>query len=444
MRLTEDRFRDLVMEMIDENPFAIRAALKILDVDFTDEVPTLAVTLEERPRLLVNLAFLAENCWRDAHVKACIAHEFLHVLLNHTEQYRNMSEAENLALDAVINAIIHRSLGEEYSQFFLIYYRTQTGVGRLLRRRTKKDESDLRAQRAGQKIARISEFDQVWEPLYEGRLVADDILELAKDLPSIGLEAGRLLIGGHGHDGTLPQALAEALDEAMKEMDGGGIWRSPKDRGVGAGAYRTQIEPKNHALERWRATTLEVLKKCLVPDRTAALTEQVEADYRLPVLSTRDRRAFLQALWSPLIPEARWESTRERPLGRAFVYLDVSGSMDGEMPEIVALFGLLRKAIQMPFWAFSDAVHPATIEDGRLVTRTTGGTSMNCVLRHLAKARPPAAVVITDGYIERVDRALLEGVQGIRLHAVVTRDGNCSELAAAGIPYAQLEDMPHG
>ena len=38
------------------NPFAIRAALRILKVEYTTEIPTLAVTCEEQPRMLVNLA----------------------------------------------------------------------------------------------------------------------------------------------------------------------------------------------------------------------------------------------------------------------------------------------------------------------------------------------------------------------------------------------------
>ncbi|MBK7792707.1 MAG: hypothetical protein IPJ62_09420 [Betaproteobacteria bacterium] len=45
------RFRAILAELIDENPFAIRAVLRILSVEFTTAVPTLAVTCEEHPRL---------------------------------------------------------------------------------------------------------------------------------------------------------------------------------------------------------------------------------------------------------------------------------------------------------------------------------------------------------------------------------------------------------
>ena len=73
--MNAERFRRLLEELIDENPFAIRAALKILDVCFTESVPTLAVTCEERPRLLVNLEFVCKHCRSDAQVKAVICHE---------------------------------------------------------------------------------------------------------------------------------------------------------------------------------------------------------------------------------------------------------------------------------------------------------------------------------------------------------------------------------
>jgi predicted metal-dependent peptidase len=44
------------------------------------------------------------------------------------------------------------------------------------------------------------------------------------------------------------------------------------------------------------------------------------------------------------------------------------------------------------------------IERGALKAQTTGGTSMACVLAHLARTKPEAAVVVTDGYIERSTR----------------------------------------
>src|SRR6185295_12997906 len=124
--------------------------------------------------------------------------------------------------------------------------------------------------------------------------------------------------------------------------------------------------------------------------------------------------------------------------GTTQVYLDVSGSMHAEMPLVIALLARLSNWIQRPFWAFSDVVAPAVIEGGLLKAQTTGGTSMACVLEHVAKTRPAAAVVLTDGYIERLDATTVrKALRNTRLTALVTRDGSAAELRRVRIPYRQ-------
>ena len=134
--MTRDEFLHIYRELIIDNPLACRAVLKLLDVEFTDAVETLAVTCEDRPRLKVNLAFLSKHCRGDVEVQAVIMHEFLHVLLRHTQQRTPVTLQENLATDAVINAIIHRTMGEAASGFMSRYYAEVTGAYRLLRRPT--------------------------------------------------------------------------------------------------------------------------------------------------------------------------------------------------------------------------------------------------------------------------------------------------------------------
>jgi hypothetical protein len=124
------------------------------------------------------------------------------------------------------------------------------------------------------------------------------------------------------------------------------------------------------------------------------------------------------------------------------VYLDVSGSMNAEMPLIIGLLARLGRFIHKPLWAFSNVVAKAEIVNGRLLADTTGGTSMACVLEHITETRPAAAVVVTDGYIETLSPGLLAGVRGTRLHAIVTRDGSPAMLHQAGISYSQLSRLP--
>jgi hypothetical protein len=269
----------LLHELIEENPFAIRAVLKILSVEFTTTVPTLAVTNEPRPRLLINLEFMSRECRTDEHVKALLCHEFLHVLLRHTSVTGPLTPARHLALDAVINAIIHRQLGEKYSSLMSNYYSDLQGISQLLRPMTSIELRRLNARPAEP----LPAWWQAWQGLYAGRVVADDIEQLAVDLSRVDMGAAATLgdreaahrpdivatlvgqlLGNHddADDAPLVDALERALARARREMNGGGIWR---DAGPGGHPYELLVSPKQAALVVWKAKTLAVLRRHLVP-----------------------------------------------------------------------------------------------------------------------------------------------------------------------------------
>ena len=454
--MNEKRFNLLLQEMIEENPFAIRAVLRILEVQFTDSIPTLAVTKTSRPRLLVNMSFLKKHCHTEKQVKAVVMHEFLHVLLLHTEEKKQLTPARHLALDAIINAIIHRQYGPDYSSMMSSYYAREKGIKKLLRPMNKQEQrwySDATVS-----WGQFPQWAHTWGALYKGLMIADDIESLAEEVVTpkasdqdrgpFKLKQGGLgdlgkLLGDHEDiDATLPDELQDALQGAMKEMNGSGIWRSPKSHGIGANPYEALFTEQNEPMLRWRKKTIAVLKRHLQPDGKTGVRNTVPADYHLPVLSPGDRRAFVKSLWAPFLPEAVWHANRTSFEGRAQIYLDVSGSMDAEMPLLIALFGRLSHYIKRPFWAFSDVVSPAMITNGQLRTDTSGGTSMACVLEHIAATRPSSAVVVTDGYIEEVDVKLLARTTATKIHAIVTRDGNPAALKRIGMPYTQLDEVP--
>ena len=455
LRMTPKLFDALLQELIDENPFAIRAALRILRVEFTEEIATLAVTCETQPRLLVNLSFLIANAHTETQVKAVIIHEFLHVLLRHTEGRQPLTPARHLAFDAVINAIIHRQYGEAYSSMMGKYYYGSRGLQKLLR-----PMNQIELEWFNDNSSLAPPWARAWEALYAGRLIADDIENLAETLADFvltgqsgkgggpfTLEKGSLdisdLLGNHADLGQEAEGeLAKALDSALKQMNGHGIWRSPHDRGIGGPLADTLFAADNTPMRRWEAKTLVVIKKFITPDRQSRARNEEFWTYRVPILSPADRRAFLRAQWSPFLPESSWEGQRLKQSGTAQVYLDVSGSMNHAMPLIIGLLNRLGRHIRRPFWAFSNEVAPAVIEHGNLKTATTGGTSMACVLEHVAKTRPDAAIIITDGYIEALDRRLVVKAAGTRLHVLVTRDGNPNLINRAGLPYTQLDGVP--
>lgn len=439
MPINEKLFNRILLEMIEENPLACRALFRIAEIEFTDRVPTLAVTLTgKRPSLLVNLDFLSKYCRSEIHVKAVVIHEFLHVLLNHTERFKKMTIELNIALDAVINAIIHRTLGPAYSEMMSEFYAEARGCFKLLRPMTEEEKREVYRQ---PKHSLLS----VWKQLYDGKLVADDILEIAtlfkKDISESGL-SGTVFIGDHSPDrddsSNISEETREALETTMKSMSGGGIWRNPRDRGIGYSVKVEGLDVKSAEAQRWEREAIAALRKYVTPDPKSRNNE-IETDaFQIPILNSSDRRGFLKSIWSPFIPEILWQFEKKKPVGTVQIYLDVSGSMNQEMDALVGLLWRVRKWVRLPFWAFSDIVGPATIKNGKLETSTTGGTSMNAVLEHVAKTKPEKAVIITDGFIEACNRKLLGAVKDQKLHAIISRNGSTNEIIKAGIPFTQL------
>lgn len=448
--MKSDHFLALYRELIDENPFAVRAILRILEVTFTDSIPTLAVSCEAQPRFLVNPDFVATHCKTESHVKAVIVHEFLHVLLRHTESSGPLTRARHIAFDAVINAIICRAQGEDWASFFRTYYAEAQGLTKLLRPPNAAEQKDL------WRSSNALPIDRAWKGLYAGTLVADDIAELAEEVArSQAQEAGATgqtgetnahgdLIGNHEElGGHLPQVIAGALEQAMREMNGAGIWRGQRACLGNSQALADLEKAANDPVRQWEKSTLDILRRHVLPDPKAKRSASETRSIQLPVLSSGDRRPFVRSLWDPILPQSRWDSVALQKGATAQVYLDVSGSMNSEMPALIALLARLAGHIRKPFWAFSDEVVPARIQAGRLVTSTTGGTSMACVLRHVIETRPRAAVVVTDGFIEGLDPSLVAAARSAaRLHAIIARHGSPAALRAAGIPYTQLQRYP--
>ncbi|MBK7931996.1 MAG: hypothetical protein IPK01_00590 [Acidobacteria bacterium] len=303
MQITERHFNSILLELIDENPIASRGILRVSEVEFTKEVPTLGITLTGKPKLCVNLDFIKEHCGTEAHVKAVVIHEFLHVLLNHTERFKRMTPALNLALDAVINAIIHRSLGAAYSDMMGSYYAKAEGPLRLLRPMAEGEDRGL-----GQDPPEIR-FFSVWRSLYAGKLVVDDLFDIAGRLGDPGdyeYELGDgTFLGNHSEAPDDAEEITVEVEAALREtltsMNGGGIWRNPRDHGVGMNYAKTESTAKGDSpMKIWEREAIQALTECVTPDRDST-SEHKPVPMTLPVLNEGDKRGFLRAMWSPFL-----------------------------------------------------------------------------------------------------------------------------------------------
>ena len=286
-------------------------------------------------------------------------------------------------------------------------------------------------------------FFEAWQALYDGKIVAEDVYDLYRQFRSHQIEEllrkGWKLIGGHDGDGVtiddLEPDIARRIQGALESLDGTGIFRDPK-------RWHTISRPKGEATRpnrnRWLREVRQLLRRLVVPDPRSRAVREEATTFVLPVLTATDRRGYLRSLWNPILPGNNWLGAVRKPVGSVQIYLDVSGSMDTELRALVKLLTELISHIKMPFWAFSTEVEPATIRRGQLQTRSTGGTSLNCVIKHIAATRPQKALIITDGFVEKVDPVLLGLIADQQIEALVPASGTPSVLEGNGIRVTQL------
>jgi hypothetical protein len=445
MQIDEDYFRSILRETIDENPLASRAVLSLCGVEFTDEVKTLSVSLGKPSALRVNLEFLRTHCQTEKHVKAVLIHEFLHILLGHTVKFKKMTPALNVALDAIINAIIHRKLGQEYSSLMANYYAEAQGLLRLLRPITTEEIHQYNYSE-WHKLP-TDPLLRLHDEVYSGKALADDVFSIAqsfakKEVESL-LAGGLVLLGDHDRDpseiGELDEAGQRRFKQSLVALDANGIFRNEN----GLKPQRLSPHPRQLKIPAtWRRDTLPVLQRLIVPDPSSRLRVPETRTHLAPVLNTSDRRGAIKALWSPLIPEIAWDAAHPHPAGSVQIYLDVSGSMNRFLDALVALLAEFSSHIRKPLWAFSTEVHPARILRGKLETKTTGGTAMDCVYRHIRQTRPAKALIITDGFVEE-SSAAANPHELCRIEAIIPHDGHDATLLKHHkIPTTRLTKLP--
>ena len=426
MEWTEKQIHYIIQDMIEENPMACSALLTISAVEFTDKVSTMAVTLSEHPVLKINMDFCRKFLLTENDIKAVLLHEFLHVLLLHTEKYKVSDPLLNIALDAIINAIIFRYKGMDYANLFTRLYKWKE-MSFLLRPKRKNCNPVQ------------SEWLKIHEQIYKGEYCADDLYELLvylKDNIS-GMDDTIILLGDHTGR-KISEGIKEILDGIMKKMDGTLVWNKPGSYGRDD---KLKIEEQNilkYKQKRWERSALKLLKKCLLPDEREK-KQTVSGDVILPVLSIYDRRMMARFRFTGIIPLSK--NRMEMPVASqlATVYLDVSGSMSNEIDSLISLLYYFRPYIKMPLLVFSNEVFKARFKNGKLKYHTTGGTSISPVFDHMRKNRISKCMIVTDGYVEDITDSVLLNLKKENIRVLVSADGNPEQFAKNSIPYQQLE-----
>jgi hypothetical protein len=441
MNWTEPIVTSVIKDLAEENPLACKALFRIAEVSYTSHVPTLAVSITARPVLYINLEFLNQHVTSEDDLKAVLIHEFLHVMLRHTEKYEFNTPLLNIALDAIINSIIHRLFGTRYSDFFKRLYR-EKGIEKLLRPAAN-EEDPLETHETEDEKHSPTYFH--WKTIryyiYEGKYSAEDLFELLNEIHKIGdAHQVQIFTGNHGHiTGPLSPENEALLKEIVRWIKADGIWKNPALRGVGSALTIHANKNGQGAVNAWNNDTRRLLKKCLIPDPRQK--QQSTDDITLPFISAGDRKAVASMLFNPFIPFSKVTISTKAPAERVNIYLDVSGSMDDELQNLTHLLNHFRQYIRLPLWAFSCSVEKAQIKNGVLKTSTSSGTRISCVLEHIRKNGFKRSLIITDGFTEEITDAMLAGIDRSGLHVLISADGSTEKFDSQQITTFQLKPL---
>ena len=454
---------------------AFAKLMSLLSVEESRDIPTACVTTGSRSRLLLNPDFVAEHCRSDDHLAMLVLHELYHVLLGHTRLYRRVTPAQNWAFDCLINAQLCRLFPHpRHTSFFARFVANATGPALLLGPPPGDSDNESHNDRYGEG-ARALRLRDAHQRLYaDDSVTTEELFELLERIEIAEDElAGLPLLGGHGrqrdpggpdgHGGPDDEdsaADAALHPEVLREVrDIVARWpmvaqRSGRDQG--ASLHEQRVSPA----ERNRQAAA-VLRRALAWAANAGGAPggwrrgELETPALLPFDRGGDRRGAVQRLLGaePLLWAGETRAPRRAPTDRVRVYLDVSGSMEGEIAPLYAALAGSLALVEPLVHGFSTEIAPITHAQLRAGLRlTTGGTDLEAVTAHLlgqgaqqrAGARPPRrTLVVTDGWVGAIPEAHRRELarRRIRIAAVITHQGDDSFAREIGAPLFRLPPL---
>lgn len=418
-----EQLQSRILRVVPAGTIYMEMLQKIHSMEWSTQTDTCSVSCDVQPRMRFNREFMDEHCGKDCHLLMVILHELHHVLYGHHLLFPESGMAHNIAFDAVINASLSKDFPlPAQDNFFFRYYGGGLFPEILLYPPADWDNPEpdcfFREVEAACLSEQLGDMPAtrvilLRDKLYnrEDTVSYRDVLDL---LLSIAFQKHPVLIGSHGQIST----------------------------GAGSGSILRGMDMEEKKL---RGKFLQELRKVLI---RAGVYRANPANYRFPALvederqlqsvlpDRRDRTITAKELLLGMTPLLYNTTSPARvpdhaPVRAAHVYLDVSGSMKDDLPWICGALFPLEKAGACRLFCFSTEVVPwSGKRNGLNELKTTGGTDINCVLKHLADMKPgrqpDKVVLITDGQFQPPLRSLMEQISKCRvvIHAAITHSGS--------------------
>ena len=468
-----ERLKKHIVKAVPPGTMYLEALMKISGYEWSREIESAGITCAAAPTFMLNPEFLDRYCIFDTDLRMLILHELHHILYGHHVLCGDMNPAKNVAFDAVVNARLCRTWKDPvHADFFRNTYREggfpeyllcpppdwPVETGEHERKQECLQLLKTMEMKSATKVVRLRR--RLYEP---GSDVSyEEVLELLQEL---GLAKTPLLLGNHTlrpaekterNAVTYPflqdtaRAVHVLLNEAERENNDG---KGAGGNGELFNVHVAMANPRRPFLNALRKVLLQAVvyrqhasARCV---RRPAPTER-ETLSVIPDWGDRTLPARIVLLDTPPLLYRSAAADRKptwTSVGEAHVYLDVSGSMAEDLPWIAGALRPLEKNGYCRIFTFSTKVIP--LPKGRISkgsVRSTGGTSLACVLEHLvalpADRRPKQAVVLTDGFFRLPSprNPLMKAFKetGVALHGAITQSGSKEPLSDIAASITQL------
>lgn len=441
-----DRVVAGILRLAGARTLALDTVPRLTSIAWSEEVATACVECLDRPRLLLNAAFVERWCPTPERLAFLVLHELAHVAAGHARLYPHPTVVHNIALDAVINrdvleavmaahgdvrafaALVEAAYAPHESPWFLLRpppgwpnapdWSVSCGAPEVLR------SIHRRLYEPDWKRLSTSCTVQYGEIVHALRAAhppgaADDGGDVTGDAGGAGDAGDTGDPGTRGHgDGTTPaidETTTSDRDAALLGALLGGHGVTPREvtaisggrdqaagtlladalhdlqgRLAGPGGDATPRPIRDAARDLALQHALHRLLRRTFVDGGARRTMSHQPRPARSVDRRHDRRAATREAVARLLGAPRpllFRSRRRHPVAEprdVLLYLDVSGSMADVLPALVTVLAGLHRTLHPLLYGWSTAVFPITAHDlARRTLRSTGGTNIEPVVPHL-------------------------------------------------------------
>ncbi len=369
--------------------------LSLMDIKYSSDIPSACVTCRTRPTLLLNKEFINTYCKTDEHLFMLVMHELYHIILGHTKLFKRHASIDNIAFDAIINAILCRTYDDpEYVSFFELINRSDAFPGCILRPISKDTPSKFHNLLNSLYSSNKGTYYEVYETIIDELKNSNDFYDF-------------ILIGNHFENDE------DDDNSILKKIIDNIISKWPRTLLIKGRDLGKELDIKKTGLNKPKLSNkkkmLKLLKKAGVingnlENNIKGITKKNELGESF-IPNYKDRTYLTKNIIynNVLIYKKEYEKDLIRNTHKqAYVYLDVSGSVIKNLKDTLPLLLKPLKNKECKVFSFSTEVEELSYENLKKGEyKTTGGTDINCVFDHFfnlkKKERGNKILILTDG-----------------------------------------------